>query len=137
MTTVVELRKQANDLKLKGYSKLNKPELEKLIDDEWRRREQAELEIIRTTITPRPRNGNPAEAFPVNPLEFDPIVEPEIIRGLGISNRIRLGHYLCQTDGRKRLTAAQARRMRKHWRAGDISVSSAAVFAGVNVLLYL
>lgn len=133
MATVVELTEQARKLELSGYSKLKKPDLEKLIDDELRRRENVQLEAIRQADGPETEKI-PAIAFiPTQPFNVESLVTDEPVRRKGLTNLERLRRYLAQTPGRKYLSVAQARQIRKHWKAGDFSVPAGLIYAGNRV----
>lgn len=142
MTTVVELTAQARKLELKGYSTLRKPELEKMIDDEKRRREDIKLAKIRqeaSDVTLLPSN---LDGFtPTLDLPGDDFIcvedEPGLIKGMGLNNRQRLGNYIFSDPLRKHVTHAQSRRIRKRWRAGDNSIPDALIFASSDINLFL
>lgn len=138
MTTVVELTKKARALELTGYSGLRKPALEKMIDDELRRRENIKLAEIRNAEGSAPTLPALEPFIPTQPFDIEPapfIVEP--IKGLGINNRQRITNYLKRKPGAKHLTHAEARRVRKAWTAGDNSIPGALIYATSDITFFL
>lgn len=141
MPTLAELKKEASELRLSGFSRMKKPELEKLIYNERRRREELALQAIRQAPAPDAEkiqldNLGFAEPLEIDSLEVDDSLI-QAVKGKGISNAARIANYVRQTPGRKRLTPAMARRARKKYNAGDFTVSLPALFHGVNILPYL
>lgn len=137
MTTVAELREQASKLELKGYSRLKKPELEELIHNELRRREELKLNEIRNAKVERPKSGlhmpDPELDFSLDIPESDYLPPVTVVRGKGIDNMARVRNYCYRQPGKDRLTVAEARRIRKNWRKGDMTVPSSLIFAGIKV----
>lgn len=141
MPTLEALKGEADRLGLTGYVRMKKPQLESLIQAEILRRENAALEAIRQAPAPETEKIRLDNLRMTEPLEFDSTEIPDEliqpVKGKGIDNATRLSNYVRQADKRSRLTPARLRRLRKHYNAGDLSVSFAALFPTVNVLPYI
>lgn len=96
MATVVELRKVASDLKIAGRSKMGKTDLMRAITETLDAL-HAEANVMNSARD----NARKAEAKP--PIRWSDVP---------LHNSIRTDHYMRQT-GRNKLTARQARRVRK------------------------
>lgn len=133
MTTLTDLRDEARNLKLKGYSKLNKPDLEKMVNDEKRRLENIQLDEIRQRKVAR--EAGPAYSLSMHAIELsiDPDFPVTVVKGKGIDNMARVRNYCGQPTGRDHLTGAQARRIRKRANRGDMTVPMSLHFVGMSV----
>lgn len=133
MTTLADLKSEAKKLELTGYSKLNKAELEKMIDGEKRRRENAQLDKIRQVKVTREAGPDYSLRMDEIELSIDPDFPVTVVKGKGIDNMARVRNYCNQPTNRDHLTAAQARRIRKNYRRGDMTVPLSLLFAGPSV----
>lgn len=131
MPTVAELKAEASKLKIKNYSKMKKNELEQAIRLEERRRENAQLDEIRQAKIERP--AGPSYSLPMYPLEIEPEIPVTVVKGKGIDNMARVRNYCNQPVGRDHLTPRMARRIRKRYNRGDMTVPLSLLFAGPSV----
>lgn len=139
MATVADLKAEASKLKVKNYSKMKKDELISAIDDEKRRRENIQLEEIRQRKVERP--AGQAYTLTMEDLlteaDFSKYGEVEIpvtvVKGKGIDNMARVRNYCNQPVGRDHLTPRMARRIRKRYNRGDMTVPLSLLFVGMSV----
>lgn len=136
MPTVVELKDQARKLEIKKYSTMKKPELERAISNELRRREDAKLDEIRQAKVERPAGPDYSLSMKdwADDLTADlPEIPVTVVKGKGIDNMARVRNYCNQPVGRDHLTPRMARRIRKRSNRGDMTVPLSLLFAGPSV----
>lgn len=131
MPTVPELKVEAKQLKIKNYSTMKKPELARAIDDEKRRLENIQLEEIRQAKVERPAGHGYSLSMDEINLTVD--VPVTVVKGKGIDNMARVRNYCNQPVGRDHLTPRMARRIRKRYNRGDMTVPLSLLFVGMSV----